>query len=500
MNKLIISLYFLLSFHIIIGQNQKYIKIINQAERLSYNFEFEACDSLLNKAINFSPEKPEAYLLKAKIHLWYFLGSKNEKDYKLFFNLSDSSIIKTDKLLELNSNNAQLIYLLGNIYKYRAMAYGSNGNTLDAFWSTKKSVSFFEDVIDLDSTFYSAYGGIGIFEYALSYVPALFNWALTISGLSADQNNGFSYIEKASKKGKTDKIEYTFHLAKLYDEHLADYTKSSEILSDLIRQFPKNSLFHYQAAISYIKNKKLDNAIVELEKVSKINNPKFSQTNSFANFLLGDIYFRKKEYNKALDNYSIFLTTTKTIDYSGIASLRSAYCYYFLDNVKEFRRYAIKAANGNLDLEDDKFAKEMGLYILGNGFAEESKILIEIENSYLAGNHEESLRLINASIDSIKSDNIFAQIKLYKSSILLEKKKPAQSEQALKGIDSLDLTTAEWVEPMYLVNLAKINYLNRNYNVSREYLAAAESKNDYQNKHLIKSYINGLKRKLKKVK
>lgn len=500
MKKLIITLYFLLAFQIIVGQNQKYNKIISQAEKLSYNFEFEACDSLINKAIKLSPQNPEAYLLKAKIHLWYFLGSKNEKDYKLFFNFSDSSLIKTDKLLELNSNNARLMYLLGNIYKYRAMAYGSNGNTLDAFWSTKKSVSFFEDVIHLDSTLYSAYGGIGIFEYALSYVPALFNWAITISGLSADQNNGFSYIEKASKKGKLDKIEYTFHLAKLYDEHLADYTKSSEILSDLLTQFPNNSLFHYQAAISFIKNKKLDKAIKELEKVSKINNPKFLQTNSFTNFLLGDIYYRKKEYSKALDYYSTFLTTTNTIDYTGIASLRSAYCYYFLDNLKEFKRYAIKASNGNLDLEDDKFAKEMGLYILGNGFAEESKILIEIENSYLSGNYKESLQLINSNIDSLKSDNIIAQVKLYKSSILLEKKKPEESELSLKGIDTLDLTTAEWVEPMYLVNLAKINYLNRNYKVSREFLELAESKNDYQNKNLIKSYINGLKRKLKKVK
>ena len=500
MKKLIFTLYFLLAFQIFAVQNPKYKKIINLAEKLSYNFEFETCDSLINRAIELAPQYPEAYLLKAKIHLWYFLGSKDKDDYKLFFNFSDSAIQKTDELLELNKDNTQLIYLLGNIYKYRAMAYGSNGNTLDAFWSTKKSVSFYEDVIDLDSTIYSAYGGIGIFEYALSYVPALFNWALTISGLSADQNNGFSYIEKASTKGKLDKIEYTFHLSKLYDEHLADYDKSSSILADLISQFPNNSLFHYQAAIAYIKNRKLNKAIKELELVSKINNPKFLQTNSFSNFLLGDIYFRKKEYKTALEYYLTFLTTTKTIDYTGIASLRTAYCYYFLDNINEFKRYAIKASNGNLDLEDDKFAKEMGLHILGNGFSEERKILIEIENSYLAGNNKESLQIINNNLDSLETDNIIAQAKLYKSSILLENKKLAEAEISLNGMDSLDLRSAEWVQPMYLLNIAKIKYLKGKYKMAKEYLELAEIKNDYQNKNLIKSQINGFKRKLIKVK
>ncbi len=199
---------------------------------------------------------------------------------------------------------------------------------------------------------------------------------------------------------------------------MADYTNSIRILNSLITNYPNNTLFRYQAAIEYIKTHKLNKALKELEIVLKINHPKFSQTNSFSNFLLGDIYFRKKEYKNALEYYLAFLTTTKTIDYTGIASLRTAYCYYFLDNIKEFRRYAIIASNGNLDLEDDKFAKEMSLNILGNGFSDEHKILIEVENSYLSGDYSEGLQLINNNLDSLKVDHILAQLKYYKSSIL----------------------------------------------------------------------------------
>ena len=496
MKKLFFIVFVFVTFSIVANQDKKYKKLINLAEKLSYNFDFDSCEVVIQKAVLYNSDNPQAYLLKSKIHLWYFLGSKEKSDYDLFFNYSDSVIYKTDKLLEQKSNDPQLIYTLGNIYKYRAMAYGSNGNTLDAFWSTKKSVSFFEDVIEIDSTFYSAYGGIGIFEYALSYVPALFNWAISLSGLTADQQNGFSYLKKASNKGKLDQIEYQFHLSKLYDEHLAEYSKSIGILTTLINKFPKNTLFRYQSAIEYIKSHNLDKAAKELEFVFKINHPKFAQTNSFSNFLMGDIYFRKNEFKKALEFYLLFLKTTKTTDYTGIASLRTAYCYYFLENIQEFRRYAILSSNGNLDLEDDKFAKEMSLNLLGNGFSDEYKLLIKIENSYLSSNYSDGLKLINDNIDSIKVDNILAQIKYYKSSILIEQKKYNEAEVTLKGIDTLDLKDAEWVEPMFYINLAKIYYSKKNINKALEMLELAEDNNDYRSRNLINSTINGLRNKI----
>ena len=499
MKKLFFIIFIFLTFSITANQDQKYKKLIDLAEKLSYNFDFDSCEVIIQKAILTIPDNPQAFQLKSKIHLWYFLGSKEKLDYELFFNYSDSVIFKTDKLLEKKGNDPQLIYTLGNVYKYRAMAYGSNGNTLDAFWATKKSVSFFEDVIEIDSTFYSAYGGIGVFEYALSYVPALFNWAISLSGLSADQQNGFAFIKKASEKGKLDKIEYLFHLSKLYDEHLAEYSNSIGILTVLIKSFPKNTLFRYQAAIEYIKSHKLDKAAKELEFVLKINHPKFAQTNSFSNFLMGDIYFRKKEYKKALEFYLLFLKTTKTIDYTGIASLRTAYCHYFLDNIKEFRRYAILSSNGNLDLEDDKFAKEMSLNLLGNGFPDEHKLLIEVENNYLSGHYSEGLQLINNNLDSVKADHNLAQIKYYQSSILIEQKKFNEAEMTLEGIDTLELKNAEWVEPMYYLNLAKIYYFKNNIDKSLEMLELAEDNNDYRSRNLINSTINGLRNKINKM-
>jgi hypothetical protein len=473
-----------------------YSNLVKKADLLSYDFKFDSSKVLLDKAIKYNSLRPEAYLIKAKIHLWYFLGSKDSSDYNLFRKYSDSVITKTDALIRENYQQPDLLYLTGNVYKFRAMAFGSKGNTLDAFWSTKNAVAMFEDVIEIDSNFYAAYGGIGIFEYALSYVPALFNWALALSGLNADQNNGFRFIELAAKKAKIDKVEYQFHLAKLLDEHLAEYQRSLNVLKELLYIFPNNQLIQYQAAIESMKLRKLDNAVKYLQKVQKINHPKFIQTSSFSNFLLGDIYFRKKEYNRAIDYYKAFLTSTKTIDYTGIASLRTAYCYHFLDQENESRKYLLLASNGNLDLEDDSYAHNVALEIIESGFPEALERLIDIENDYLAGNSDSVIVKYLEFKDSVKIDRISAQIYNYAASVFLEKGRTGKAKEVISAIENKDQESIGWVLPMKFYYLAKISYIENNYILANKYLDLAHENNDYHKQAEIKSYINGLRKKI----
>jgi hypothetical protein len=325
----------------------------------------------------------------------------------------------------------------------------------------------------------------------------LFNWALALSGLTADQSNGFKYIELAAQKASVDKVEYNFHLSKLYDEHLAEYGKSLSILKNLIKQYPNNQLFHYQAAIEYIKIKELDKAIDELRVVKEIDNKKFIQTLSFSNFLLGDIYFRKNEFNIALSYYREFLTTTTTIDYTGIASLRAAYCNHFLENEEEYKRYLFLASNGNMDLEEDNLARELSLKFLEQGMEPAEINLIKIENNYLAGNYYSAEQLIENTIDSLFNDDISATISHIKSSILIAQGKYADAEKELPKIDSLDLEFAGWVIPFTYLNLAEIHFYLRDYENVLNYLDLAESNNDYQKQNLIKSHINRVRYRIK---
>ncbi|MBK7979985.1 MAG: tetratricopeptide repeat protein [Ignavibacteriae bacterium] len=492
-----IKIIFFLFATLTYGQSLKnYQNLVDRSDNLIFNYEFDKALDLLNSAIENHRERPEAFLILSKIYLWYYLGSSNPSDLKLFNDYSDSVVAKCGNIID-DKKDINILYLLGNIYKYKAMMSAANSNSLDAFWATKTSVGYYEDVLDIDSTYYSAQGGIGIFEYALTFVPSFFSWALTFTGLSANDNSGFEHVKQAYQKGKKDKIEMQFHLSKLYDEYLADYRKSINLLDELIEDFPKNNILVYQRAIEYIKSENLNKAKIDLENVIKNGHPKFAQTISYSKFLLGDVYFRQNNFEKALDYYQQFLQTSKTIDYTGIASLRAAICNHFLDNTNEYRKYMVLASNGNQDIEEDSYAKDLSLRFLENGLSKDWENQIKIENYYLSGNNKKVIDSVNEIIDSVKDQEVKSLLLNFKSSSLIEQNNFKEAKSIANNLKKYDLQSSFWIKPMAYVNLAKISLAEKNYAAVKQYIKAASDINNYRRKNLIKSYINNIKLSIK---
>ncbi|MEE9432330.1 MAG: tetratricopeptide repeat protein [Melioribacteraceae bacterium] len=473
---------------------------MNESEELAYHFNFDASRVLILKAIDIQPENPKAYHHLSRHYLWYYLGSKNISEYYKFLGYSDSALTRAERLEDINSDDAQNLYLLGNIFKQRSMAYAENHKTMDAFWAARDAVGYYEDVLDVSPTHFSAYGGIGIFEYALSFIPSFIQWALPVTGLSADKNEGFAKLEKAYKNGNDDKVEYMFHIAKLFDEHLADYGKAISILESLVSTYPENSLFHYQLGLEFIKLKNLDKAKIEMEKVIEINHPKFAQTNSFANFLIGDIYFYQNQFDKAIEFYLNFLNSSKTIDYTGIASLRVALCYHFSEeegNTEAYRRYLKLASNGNLEIEDDVYADEESKLLLKYGVTKQKENLIKLENIYNIGKYDDVISNFTKKRNSFQDVEMRGLALLYLSSSLIEKMKLVEAQKIAEEIISLEVNRNKWIKPMALFNLAKIKYKQKDYYRIEGPLVEAEDANEFGKQNLIQSYINGLRRKVK---
>lgn len=498
-----IFLYLIFNFSVFANNPENisnYKNKIKLAELYAYNFEFEKCFELLSKAIKIKPDYPEAYELFAETYLWFYLGNKNEEDLNKFFSYADSSLIKAKKISDLYPEDIFYKYIQGNIYKFKAIANGTAYNSLDAFWATKSAVSIYEEILESDPHFYSALGGIGIFEYSLSFVPSFFNWALILSGLKADKESGFNKVVKSAKKATFDIYEYQFHAARLYSEYLAKYDESIKILNELIEKFPKNSLLHYQKAIEYIKKRDLKNAQNHLSIVLKLNHPKFNLTNAYSEMLMGDIYFQENQFEKASEHYLNFLTTTNNIDYTGIASYRLALCFYFMGNDREFKRYLLLASNGNHDLEDDNFAFQMSQKFLEHPIAEEDEKIIKIENLYLSGKNNELIKYYYEEIDSLQSDQLTAEALIYLSLSQISKNEYDEALNNINKILDLEYNHDSWITPMYYFILGKINYVHGNFEMVRDNLIEARKNNNFQKKGIIDSYINSLNYDLSKLK
>ena len=470
--------------------------LVTEGLEQAYNFNFEQAEKIFNQAIDDYPEYPHGYHYISQINLWAYLGSKDEDEFKSFLTHSELAKIKGERLFEKNEDDPYLSYLLGSIYTLRATANSFKGSSLDAFWAAKSAVGYFETTLEIDQKFYDAYLGIGLFNYALSYVPGIFKWAVNLSGLTYDKEKGLEYIKLAYQKGHLDQTEAAFHLSKIYTDYVAEYDSASILLENLISDYPENSLFHYQYAVLKIKARELDEAETSLNKVIEINQPKFYQTNSLSHFLLGDIYFKRNNFSEALKYYKNFLTTTKDIDYTGIANYRAAISSFMIGDTLQMRERLILARIGNLDIPDDIYANEKSVKLLENSISENHRKVILAKNDVEAGNSKQAFNQLKEIADSIEVAELRGIAYFYLSEAAYDIGEFETSIEYSQKATNINYEIEKWVLPYAAYVTAKSNYKIGNFSRSREFLEIAENNNDFEFQESIEALVNNLTRKL----
>lgn len=474
-------------------------QLIQQGIFKAYNMEINSAEKIFNRVIKRAPNLPHGYFHLAQIHFWCFLGSREEYHFHEFNKYAELAQNKIDSLLDINQNNFRITYMAGNLASWRAMINATNNSSVDALWYSKKAIDYYEKALKINPKFYDAYFGLGLFNYAMSFVPDFLKWAVDLTGLSSDKYKGFNYIKTAYRKGILDKTEIEFHLAKIYSDYFAAYDSSYNLLRKLISNYPNNSLFRYQYAVTLIRDKKLDNALKILNDVIKLDNKYFPQVTSLANYRKGEIYFKKNQFGKAIQHYQIFLKTTREPDLKGSAALNIALSYKMLNDDDEYKKYLHKANEGNADLFEDAYAKEKSEYFMDSGISSVDLFLIRMKNYIDAGWYKIAYDSIKSKIESINHGRKnLALIYLSEASLYLGNLQDAV--KYAKDVLELEDKREKWTVPFANFIIAKCNYFLNDKENAKKYLAAAEESNDYEFRDYIQSLIENLKRKLHRIK
>ncbi|MCX7797781.1 MAG: DUF3808 domain-containing protein [Melioribacter sp.] len=465
----------------------------------AYNMEIDEAEKIFYKLTKRYPNLPHGYFHLAQIHFWCFLGNRDQYHLNLFNQYSELAQYKINDILKENQKSYRITFMAGNLATYRAMISSINNSSVDALWYSKKAIEYYEKTLEINPKFYDAYFGLGLFDYAMSFVPDFLKWAVNLTGLTSNKKRGLEYIRTAYLKGRLDKTEISYHLAKIYADYLAAYDSSYFYLKNLIARFPKNSLFHYQYAVTMIKDRKLTNAINVLKRVIKLDNKYFSQITAFANYRIGEIYFKKNNYKRAIEHYKIFLEKTKEPDFKGLAALNVALCYKFLGNDVEYENYIKRVEEGNQDLFEDAYAKEKSEYFIENGISAQDLFLVKMKNNIDAAKYKTAFDSLKIRIDELQGDKrVIALAFLAESALLLGKLNEAMNyaEESRK----INIKKEKWVNPFSNLILAKANYyLNRNQE-AKNFLKEAEEENNYEFRDYLQSQIENLRRKLYRVK
>lgn len=479
----------------IFGQTQ-IRNLIQAGMNQAYNLEFNAAESTFNKILELQPNSPLGYYYIAKMHFWIFLGSRDQGEYSIFIKFADLAQQKIDKLLETKPKDFHTTYIAGNLALYRAMAQATNNSTVDAFWASKSAVNYFEETLELNPKYYDAYLGLGLFDYAMSFVPDFLKWAVNLTGLSSDKVRGFRYIKTAFRKGTVDKTEASFHLSKIYSDYLAEYDSAYTLLQNLSSRYPRNTLFGYQYAITLIKDGQLEKALNVLNRVIRLNNKKLPTITALAYFRKGEIYFKKNQYKTAIKQYENFLELSKELDFTGLAALNSALCYKFLGNDLQFKHYLLLAKGGNQDVFEDSYAKMKSDKYLSSEISPIELKLIRMKNYIDSGKNHLVFDSLKVELNDIVNNEIKAVALTYFAEAALNLKKYSDVIHAADQVASLSVSSEKWTDPMSLLLKAKAKYFSGDKMEAKELIVSAEDNNTHEFKDLIQAQIEWLKKRL----
>ncbi len=461
----------------------------------SYNFKWNEAAQIFDQIISKFPDDPRGYHYQSSLSLWYFLSSKDKDEYENFLKYSDLTIEKGDNLIEKEPNNKDLLYIIGANYTLRAIAFSKAEHYLDAAWATKKSESYLNRVIELDSTYYDAFLGLGLYNFAVAQIPSAFKWALSLAGINGDRAQGIKYISKCAKNGYFSKIDAQYYLSQILSEVLFDYNSASVYLKNLIQRYPNNLIFNYSYASLEIKRHELDQAQKALIKIVAIDSPKFIQLISLSNFLLGDIFYKKNDFKSAVNYYLNFLDQTPDHDYTGIAAYRLGICYEIMGDTASSKEYFEKTKNGNMDLDDDIYAKRKGEIYSSRDLDSNEVKVIKASNKIDAGKYRSAYNDLYDLIPVVKDDDLKAEVYLYLSSAAFGLNNYDESLKMGFAAQSIDTKEEEWVKPFAVFYIARAYKKLGNMVAYNNFIneAAGYDDFDYQNKLKNLIYASKLK-------
>jgi len=486
----------------VIFSQEQLEKLVAKGLEYNYNFNFEEAKEIFQGIIKKYPEDPRGYHYLSGTYLWYYLSNTNEQDFDDFVYYSDLSIDKAKAMLDENSSNENILYTLGNTYSYRAIAFAKAGNYLDAAWASKKSESYLTDLIQLNPRFYDAYLGLGLYNFAIGQIPSAFKWALNLAGFSGDRNTGIKYIKTAASKGSISKVEAHYYLSQIYSEILFEYDSASVFLKKLVSKYPGNILFNYSYSVLEIKKRNLDDAEKGLLKIiqngsaddtsTTANSKKFKQLISLSNFLMGDIFYRRNMFDSAKYYYRKFIESGGENDYKGIAFLRLGLCFELTGERENAVRYFKFTNKGNMDIEDDIFARRKGEIYSSRSLDQNEVRLITGANLIDNGKYSAAYDSLFALFNSEKNGPMKAEAALYLSETEFYLGNYNESLEFAEAVRELNCGSEKWIRPFADYFAARVNHKLGNDLAAKNLIEEADDYTDFDYQNKLKNMLYSL--------
>ncbi|KPL02669.1 MAG: hypothetical protein AMJ90_05095 [candidate division Zixibacteria bacterium SM23_73_2] len=286
--------------------------VIVKGIHLVQDEKFDQAIAEFQKIIDFYPNDPIGYFFIAATYQTLIDNYRNENYKSKFENYIDTAIEKGNEKLKTGKNTSELCFYSGGAYGYRGIYRSFRGNWWGAFRDALKAKPLLEKALELDSTLYDAYYGLGAYHYWGSIKSKLLSW---LPFIGDEREKGIKELILAVEKGKYTSLEAKYSLLRVYNEE-KDYYKVLELSQDLKSAGEDDPFRLWMTAQAYMGLKRWDEALETYNRL--LNFFKESPYYDLAaevecRYWMAEIFFYKKEYIKSIEQLGFALAHQENV-------------------------------------------------------------------------------------------------------------------------------------------------------------------------------------------
>jgi len=457
------------------------LKGIDLGSNLHYKESYEVFQEL----IELEPKNPRGYFLRSAIYFWMFSEDiKNEEVGEKFRDLSFEAVEIAEARLEENENDIDAMFFLGGAYGSLGRYYAMTKSFLNAYWYGKKGKNYLEDVVELDSTYYDAYLGLGIYHYLADILPRFVKILSFILGIEGDKEQGIQEIKLAAEKGFYTKTEAMFFLGALYTYREEKYEEAIEIFNELLEKYPQNPGALLSLGRCYSNMGQCDMAETSFNKILENKESQSRLPRGSIYYQLGDVYFKMNDFYRARNNYLLAIASdTAAIGKKRWITPRSHYkvslCYEILGEEGSAKYHLTQ-----IHEEDNARAYENAQERLDKVMKEIDISMIKAENMRECNDFDQALKSYNEIKQKYAQDpdpyvqERLGEVEYRRAKIYFEQKNYNKAISLYEQIIETTKEKDEWIVYRSYFNLGNCYKMTENFNSAREAYDAAEETDD----------------------
>jgi tetratricopeptide (TPR) repeat protein len=238
-----------------VGHPKELDMLVRQGIDLTLRQDYARADSTFELICIRFPTHPAGYLYRAAVLQTKAMDFEDPIDAVPFDSLIEKGKYAAEGMIRDSPNSPIGHFYLGTATGYSAYSHVERGNWFKGITRGLSSASDFNKAMELDSSFYDAYVGVGTYYYWKSRKTSFLNWAL-----GDRREEGIRLLETAATKGSYNRYAAMSALVTIYLD-AGRFREANRWANQGLEKYPDNRIFLWGLATAQEKSEEYERAL-----------------------------------------------------------------------------------------------------------------------------------------------------------------------------------------------------------------------------------------------